>query len=824
MSACLSVGALGLVTGCGNQKSAADATSSKINNKNIAAANDKEVAKSLKAIREKFEGKSHLLVLEKEYWVNKRIWVTIGIERASVTGLAGSVMGYIPTYLRKVNQLLVLERDNTGRFASSALSPDIALNAYPIVDENEAAIVVDVSSPRSEYGLTNMGFYAGPTANTELKPRLEFVKDVSISETGVAFKSVINAVSPVAFYEKGSGSPEEAAGLDPFSVSLTVRTDWRIPNPTEGYVALDAAAQPAGFFLGAPRVTNGGLSVKRFVNRLSLDRKQVWEISPNTPALYQDAVREGVLAWNAALGKDVLEVRVGTAGKDNTDPTTSNVVWDDNKAVGFAFANWRENPETGEIMQGQVYMSGDMWAEQGGLVYDLRKLEKLMRESMNAAREAERAQQNAPVLGPNLPGTENRELVEKVRKLQREIATSVAKIKRNLSSPYIAKRGFLSLNAAHTDEVSHKGFCQREVNVAELRDIVSAVILTSEGMSVTDKPFIAAQATQEEAVDKIERTLEHMPYPADGITRAQFQASVVRSVVMHEVGHAIGLRHNFMGSLETSQGGKVESASIMDYNDLVVDAQFVDVGDSDRAMINMGYHRQAPAAPFKFCTDENVEAGTPGCHRHDYSKDPVDFFVTAQESNLLMGLYFAQRGDMTRFVRNVNNSLRWGLELVGYLNVPTMEGMQVNPAFADQQKRALAALIESRKMYDLPFPEEIAAIYGNLSRMVTATTLKGGAAETMIKDDLISDLRSSVLDSESLMDKDTRISGLVGLVKLQDASARHSLKGLISDLKTQSTKQDSERNLESRMMDEFIQNAAQQALDSYFAVGAEENQ
>lgn len=836
-----------LLTGCG-QKGAQDATSTRATDKTSAASSNKNVQKSLEAIREKFEGKSHLLVLEKAYWLDKKIWVSLGIERASVTGLVGSVMGYIPAHVRKVGGLLVLERDNAGRFAGTALTPDVALNAYPIVEETETAVVVDVANPRTEYGLTNLGFYAGANANTELKPRLEYVKDVSISAEGIAFKSVVNAISPVALYQPGQGSPEEAAGLDPFSVSLTLRTDWRIPAPTADYVALDARMQPVGFFQSAPIVENGGLSTKKFVARISTTRKHVWEMSANTPTEYQNAVRDGVLAWNEVLGNDVLQVRVAPQDKDITDPNTSNVIWDDNKAVGFAFANWRDNPQTGEIIQGQVYMSGAMWAEQGGLVYDLRNLEKLLREALEAAREAERAEQQErkrveeeqkakeEFVGPPAPPAQqdefvgppaqNERLINKVRQLQRKIASSVTKLQKDLKSPNLIRRGFVTLNPSQHDEIAHhKGFCQREVRVDELRDLVSAVTLV-DGNILTSAIATKSEVlnSQQKTADGIARVLKHQPYPAETVTREAFQYNVVRSVVMHEVGHALGLRHNFMGSLETSDNGRIESASIMDYNDLVVDAQFDRIGDSDRAVMEMGYKRIPPSKDFKICTDEHAMLGIPGCLRHDYSADPVDFLMTSQESSLLMAFYFGQRGDSNRMVRNINRALMTNQELAAYLNFSLDEGQQIDPNFGAQQVKALAATIASRKMYDLPFPEELVAVYGGLSRLVLGISVTEGAAQNPTKAPIIADLAESVLDEKSLFGKDIRLAGVNGLLKIQDANARHTLKTLHGSLGVQSLKADAERNLESRMMDEYVQNAVKAALDSYYAVGSQGNQ
>lgn len=806
-----------LLGGCG-KSSPTEATNFKTSNQVTTVSNDKNIEKSLATIREKFEGKSHLLVLEKSFWVNKLIWVSIGVERSSVTGIAGSVMGYLPTYLRQTNGLLVLERDNSGRFAGSALTPDIALNAYPIVDENEHAIVVDIANPRSEYGLTNMGFYAGQAANTELRPRLEYVKDVSITNEGIAFKSVINAISPVPLYQPGQGSPEEAAGLDPFSLSMTIRTDWKIPSPTKDYSPLSADEQPVGFFYSAPVIEDGGLTAKRYVARIATNKQHVWEMSANTPAAYQKAVGDGVLAWNEVLGKDVLRVAIAKPNKDTTDPSTSNIIWDDNKAVGFAFANWRDNPHTGEIIQGQVYMSGEMWAEQAGLVYDMRRLEKLLRESIEAAEEAKETENE--VTDP-----QQKQLIAKVRKLQKQLASSVAKLKKDLKEPAMIKRGFVSLNPNMHEEVSnHKGFCQREIKISHLRDLVNSISVQDPISGKADlKQELKNLEAQKKLTQEFERVLKHMPYPADDLPRETFQADVVRSVVMHEVGHALGLRHNFMGSLETSAGGKIESGSIMDYNDLVVDAQFDRVGDSDKVIVEMGYKRISPSKNIKICTDEHVAMGVPGCHRHDYSADPIDFYKTSQETNLLMSLFFASRGDSARLVRGINASLVSNLDMASYLNYPLELGLQIDENFKQIQAKALAAIVDSRTMYGLPFPQEIVAVYEGLSRLVLGMSVGEGAAQSEVKGALVSDLSQSVLDSKSLFGKDARLSAIGGLVKLQDGTARNALRTLYGTLADQSSNQQSGRDLDSRMMDEFVQGAVKNALDSYYAVGAQGN-
>lgn len=94
-------------------------------------------------------------------------------------------------------------------------------------------------------------------------------------------------------------------------------------------------------------------------------------------------------------------------------------------------------------------------------------------------------------------------------------------------------------------------------------------------------------------------------------------------VIMHEFGHALGLRHNFAAS--TKLDGNVPS-SVMDYEPNWSSARRTEVGSYDKAAIRYGYLGEVPAADsLAFCTDEDMTKRV-DCNQGDFG-NPSDFVV-----------------------------------------------------------------------------------------------------------------------------------------------------------------------------------------------------
>lgn len=116
-----------------------------------------------------------------------------------------------------------------------------------------------------------------------------------------------------------------------------------------------------------------------------------------------------------------------------------------------------------------------------------------------------------------------------------------------------------------------------------------------------------------------------------GYTFDTYMNGYWRDLAAHELGHNLGLRHNFKGNLAdsgTSQVGSV-SRSVMEYLSRT-HRHLSRVSEYDVMAIAYGYLGKAPAHLDWFCTDENQALysykNSAECSNDDATNDPVSFF------------------------------------------------------------------------------------------------------------------------------------------------------------------------------------------------------
>ncbi|MGE3610141.1 MAG: zinc-dependent metalloprotease [Bacteriovoracaceae bacterium] len=128
----------------------------------------------------------------------------------------------------------------------------------------------------------------------------------------------------------------------------------------------------------------------------------------------------------------------------------------------------------------------------------------------------------------------------------------------------------------------------------------------------------------------------------EGISYKEYMTGYFTEMLEHELGHNLGLRHNFKGNLgayEVKEKGSV-SRSIMEY--LGRGYRYLNaIGQYDRMAISYGYRGITPKHLNWFCTDEDqgddadsIKVKSPECTKSDATSDPYSFWEERMKRSL----------------------------------------------------------------------------------------------------------------------------------------------------------------------------------------------
>ncbi|WP_394850019.1 zinc-dependent metalloprotease [Pendulispora brunnea] len=439
---------------------------------------------------------------------------------AAVNGAARSLGTRVVTFRERNGKVYVFDASNN--YASSdAFDPALMIEAYPVVSADVASadgyVVVDPAAGLHRFGVTEAGnLVSNKQTTTPFKVDLAFSQHFRQLPDGATFEEIFtgSSSSPIPREDLRTDTGRTPNPLDAelerdaLRASGTLGLSFRRYEESPSFAAMSPPDVPH-YFTGDTHLERNTDTTQRRVARwaihpgmrpirwiLSSDFTKVQQAYPEYDIL--GAVRRGITNWNEAFGFEALAAEVATEG-DFLDDDDKNVIYfDADPRAGYAFANWRTNPNTGEIRGASVYFS-------------------------------------AVFLAP-------------------------AKASSAASSPQLTQWGAFEA----------RGLCSMPVRA-----------------------------------------------PANPSDKAAVEAEITHTI-LHEIGHTLGLRHNFKGSLVPP------SSSVMDYLTAKDSVQRTVPGAYDRDALAYlyGLHPNARLPSQPFCTDEHVSAD-PECARFDATDDPL---------------------------------------------------------------------------------------------------------------------------------------------------------------------------------------------------------
>ncbi len=481
----------------------------------------------------------------------------------------------------------------------------------------------------------------------------------------------------------------------------------------------------------------------RYINRWRLEKRDPkLKLSPpvkpihfyiehTTPVRYRRWVKEGIEYWNKAYEAVGFADAIKVTYQDTADPKTMEL---DPEDVQYNFIRWLNNnqgtaigpsrvhPLTGEILDADIILT-DGWIRHFNFQFqDL--LPEIAMEGYSAETLSWLADH------PNWDPRLRLGLFEQQRFLSSRIqhAANLPFAGHPIHNPGSAILGDDLYDGLINRTSQVNGLCLaargKQLDLA-LAQIALELMMFDDEKKEGDKP--------EKKNEPKEDMLDGMP--------ESFIGPLLADLVAHEVGHTLGLRHNFKASglyslaeinSEAIKGKKPLAGSVMDYLPVNIpyevgetkgDWTMIGIGPYDNWAIEYGYTPDEAKLPeilkrvaepeLQYGTDEDTGGPDPLARRYDYSKDPLDY---AQNQMRLIKYYRSKLLD--KFVKPGDSwsKARRGYELTLTEQAKALSmmanwvgGAFVNrdkkgdpgdrnpliPVSAEQQRKALQFVIEN---------------------------------------------------------------------------------------------------------------------------------
>jgi len=470
----------------------------------------------------------------------------------------------------------------------------------------------------------------------------------------------------------------------------------------------------------------------------------VYYVEHTVPVRYRRFVKDGIEYWNKAFRQvgllDAIEVRYqdkATGAHMDKDPedTRYNFIRWLNNDIGTAIGPSRAHPETGEILDADVVLT-DGWIRAFWYQYSELLPETAM-EGMSA--ETLLWLEANPRWDPRIRLATPEQRAEIFRQRSERAARG---------EPVITDVAMLGEEAQRLAGIVGRDDALCLASQGKARD------MSLMGMHLELLGTLPGGAQDEGDGEEGEQEGDIL----DGIPE-WFVGPMLADLVAHEVGHTLGLRHNFKASSaytldqinsEEWKGKKPFTLSVMDYNPVNInldedrvqgDYTMIDIGPYDMWAIEYGYTFDDPKKVLErasdpehlYGTDGDTGGSDPRARRYDFSQNPLDYANSLVElanyhRERLLTDYLEDGDDYYKVTRGYAITLRNQTQAAGivanwlggtYTNRlkkgDAEENIPVKPVETELQREALQFVVDTiftEEAFGLT-PELLAYMAGN---------------------------------------------------------------------------------------------------------------
>ncbi len=410
----------------------------------------------------------------------------------------------------------------------------------------------------------------------------------------------------------------------------------------------------------------------RFINRWKLEKAEparrlsqpkepiVFYVEHTVPIRYRRYVRDGILYWNKAFEKvgiiDAIEVRIQDKNtgqhmdKDPEDSRYNFIRWVSND-ISTAIGPSRAHPLTGEILDADVVLTDGwiraFWSQSNEIIPDI-AMRGMSDENLDWLA-------MHPDWDPRVRLASPAERDGIKARIQNDFA-----LKQSHNARGVTRFGGVPASSGDgsiTDDLLAWGGRNPAISAANClaaqgKSVDMAVMRMAMELNdlLEEQPPADEKKPDEKKDDKKDEKKKEPVDNIDGIPE-WFVGPSLADLVAHEVGHTLGLRHNFKASSiyaykdinsEAFKGKKPYTSSVMDYNPVNVcldksltqgDYMQIDVGPYDMWAIEYGYGfgdlvkvaQRASEPELQFGSDEDAGGIDPTVRRYDLAQNPLDY-------------------------------------------------------------------------------------------------------------------------------------------------------------------------------------------------------